>query len=215
MFYLILAVLAGYVIGSIPTGYLIVRIVTGQDIRGHESGRTGGTNVGRVVGTWGFVLTAILDGVKALVAVLIVRALLRTMVSGTISPWPEVLAGIAAVVGHNWSVFLGFKGGAGTSPCVGAAAALWGWSVVIAALCGTVALLIWSMASVGSLVAIVSLVIMFCVRALLGMGPWEHVIYGIVSALLVIWSLRPNIQRLRAGTERRVWFGLNKAERKE
>lgn len=209
---LVLAAAIGYLIGSIPVGFLLVKIFTGEDIRQHGSGRTGGTNVGRRLGTWALVLTAILDGVKGFLAVLAMRLVLNQIVPADLTSWTQVLAGIAAVVGHNWSLFLGFRGGAGTSPALGAAAALWGWSLAFAAVFGAAALLIFSMASVGSMVAVLTLVVVFAVRALAG-GPWGHVVYALAATALVFYALAPNIRRLREGTERRLWFGLRREAR--
>ena len=98
--YLSFALALGYLIGSIPTGYLMVRILKGEDIRKRGSGRTGGTNVGRALGTWAGVLTAILDGVKAAIVVAIVKLLFSDTdsipSSAWLAYWPEALAGIGA-----------------------------------------------------------------------------------------------------------------------
>src|SRR5579859_6756659 len=126
MIYLIAAV--SYLVGSIPFGYLVVRTFSGRDVREVGSGRTGGTNAMRAAGLPAGVLTALLDTLKSAACVWLARLILPadTQVIGM------VLAGLAAIVGHNYSVFLGFKGGAGGAPTVGAALAIWPWSFVIA-----------------------------------------------------------------------------------
>lgn len=210
IFLILLATIIGYLVGSTPIGYLIVRFFGGKDIRQHGSGRTGGSNVGRVLGTQGFILTILLDVLKGALAVILARLIMSQLNLGF---WPEVTAGIGCVIGHNWSIFLGFKGGAGTTPSLGAAAALMGfWVTLLAAFLGILALLVWSMASVASLITVWSLPFIFGTRFVLGVGPWEHMVYGVISATIITWALRPNIQRIFKGTERRLWFGLNKAD---
>ena len=90
--------LAGYVIGSIPFGLIIVKLMTGKDIRSVASGRTGGTNAMRAAGPWAGVLTAVLDILKAAATVWLAKGL-------TPNVWVHTLAPIAAVIGHNYSLF--------------------------------------------------------------------------------------------------------------
>lgn len=208
---LVFALLIGYLVGSIPTGYLLVRLFKGEDVRHWGSGRTGGTNVGRALGTWAGVLTAILDGIKAVIAVIIVRQLLNHDAASSgilLSHWIEVLGGFGAVVGHNWPLFLSFQGGAGTSANVGAATALWVWAFPISLVTGVSVLFLSSYASLGSIVVALCQTLAFLIRAVLGAGPWEHVAYSGATTLLVLLALRPNIRRIKAGSEREIQFGL-------
>ena len=110
--WVILAVaLVAYLIGSIPFGYLVVHLLRGIDIREVGSGRTGGTNAMRAGGLGAGFLTATGDILKGLLAVVVARAM-----AGVSYPGPvEVVAGLLAVIGHNWPVYLSFKGGAGTA----------------------------------------------------------------------------------------------------
>jgi glycerol-3-phosphate acyltransferase PlsY len=167
------------------------------------------------LGSKAFALTAILDGIKAIVAILIVRHFIAPHLLTDLRLWPEALTGVMVVIGHNWSLFLRFKGGAGTSAFVGAAIALWGWTLLIVVLCGVAALYVSSMASIGSLVAVWSVVLAFLLRSIIGNGSWEHSLFSVIAALLIVISLLPNISRLRAGSERRIWFGLNKRKHSE
>ena len=89
----------GYLMGSIPVGYLVVKLAKGTDVRQHGSGRSGGTNVWRAAGPWPAILTTVGDFLKGAMAVWIGRAILGDSIG-------EVLLGVAAIVGHNWSVFL-------------------------------------------------------------------------------------------------------------
>ncbi len=196
--------LAAYLIGSIPFGLLIVRLLTGKDIRKVESGRTGGTNAMRAAGFGAGFFTAVLDILKAAATVWLARAL-------TGNEWVHALAPVAAILGHNHSIFLTergadgrlrLRGGAGGAAALGGALGLWWPSVLIMLPLGA---LIWfgiGFASVTTMSIGVMTIIIFSIRAGLGLGPWEYVAYGILAEILLVWALRPNIQRLLNGTER-------------
>ncbi|HID89367.1 MAG TPA: glycerol-3-phosphate 1-O-acyltransferase PlsY [Anaerolineae bacterium] len=193
----IVVLLTGYLLGSIPVGYLVVRWLRGIDVREVGSGRTGGTNVLRAAGWGAAVLTGVGDGLKGLVAVLFARQL-----GG--SPLLVALAGVAAVVGHNYSAFLGFRGGAGTMASIGGATGLWPWSLPISLLALLPTALITRRASLGSITVAFVLPFLFIGRAVLGLGPWAYVVHGVLTSALTLWSLRPNIRRLLHGEERRI-----------
>ncbi len=193
----IVVLLTGYLLGSIPVGYLVVRWLRGIDVREVGSGRTGGTNVLRAAGWKAAVLTGVGDGLKALAAVLFARQL-----GG--SPLLVALAGVTAVVGHNYSVFLGFRGGAGTMASIGGATGLWPWSLPISLLVLLPTALLTRRASLGSITLALVLPLLFAVRAALGWGPWAYVVHGVLTSALTLWSLRPNIRRLLRGEERRI-----------
>ena len=204
-----LAVL-GYVLGSIPSGMILVRLATGRDIRRIGSGRIGGTNAMRAGGNLTGALTGILDVLKSLLAIEISRRVLP----GT--PWLEVLVGLAAVLGHNYSLFsidwrktrFGkipiFHGGAGGAPTLGAAAAFWFPSLLIVFPIGLLVFLFVGYASVTTLVGVLAVILIFSVRAALGYSSAWYAVFGVVAMGLLAWSLRPNIERLRQGTERMV-----------
>jgi glycerol-3-phosphate acyltransferase PlsY len=110
---LLLAGIWGYLVGAVPTGVVVSRVLCGVDVHRQGSGHTGGTNVARVTGTWGGVLTTVIDGLLGIIAV-IGSAL---VVDG---PWTATVAGVMAVVGHDWSVFIRFGGGVGLAKLTGA-----------------------------------------------------------------------------------------------
>jgi glycerol-3-phosphate acyltransferase PlsY len=194
----------GYILGSVPFGFLIVRWVRGIDIREIGSGRTGGTNVLRAAG-WKMALSVIvMDIMKGTLAVLVARWL-----DGP--PLVQALAGVMAIVGHNYSIFLRFRGGAGAMTAVGGAMALWLWSSVILLLAGLVVVLSTRYASMGSITLALLIPIILAIRAAMGLGPWDYLTYGLLAALLIVWTLRPNIQRLLRGEERRVDLGGGRA----
>ena len=205
-------VVLGYIIGSIPFGLLIVKIKTGKDIREVESGRTGGTNAVRAAGFGAGLLTAILDILKGAVAV---------WVAQWISPESHlihVLAPVGAILGHNYSIFLvdrdangklRFHGGAGGAPALGGAVGLWGWSFPIVF---TVGLVVWftvGIASVATMIIGITVIIIFAIRALLGLQNPLDIWYGVIAELLLLWALRPNIKKLISGNERVVRISLN------
>lgn len=199
----VLVVLIGYLIGSVPIGLLIVKMRTGKDVRHVESGRTGGTNVMRAAGFWAGFVTGILDILKAASTVWIAQAF-------GADPLVEVLAPIAAIIGHNYSIFLierekgkiRLGGGAGGAASVGGALGLWAPSILIIFPVGLFIFFAVGYASVTTMsVALIAMVI-FIIRAWFFEGPWVYVLYGLLAELLLIWALRPNIKRLFAGEER-------------
>jgi glycerol-3-phosphate acyltransferase PlsY len=110
---LLIAGLLGYLLGAVPTGVLIGRAVQAPDARWSGSGHTGGLNVSRSAGIWAGVLTGVIDALLGLGAVAGALAL-------TDNPWAATAAGVMAVAGHNWSVFIRFRGGIGLSTLFGA-----------------------------------------------------------------------------------------------
>ncbi|MBC7262750.1 MAG: glycerol-3-phosphate acyltransferase [Chloroflexi bacterium] len=189
-----------YLLGSFPTGYLIVRLLKGVDVRQCASGRIGGTNVYRVAGWRAAALTVLGDALKGGVAILLARTLVGTHLA-------LVLAGVAAVWGHNHSVFLSLKGGAGTVTNIGVLAVIFPEIAVILVLLALVTALLTHYASVASLTAAVATPIALLIAFWAIHSPGEYVLYGLLAALIIIWALRPNVVRLLRGTERRVEFG--------
>jgi glycerol-3-phosphate acyltransferase PlsY len=208
----IAAVILGYLLGSIPFGLLIVKLKTGKDLRTVESGRTGGTNAARAAGFSAGLLTALTDILKGAAAVWIAQAL--TPDNHVI----HVLAPIFAILGHNYSLFMmerdengkmKFRGGAGGAPALGGAMGLWLPMFPIAFGIGA---LIWFTIGIASLTTMaigLVVIIIFAVRAYLGLQNPIDVSYGIVAELLLIWALRPNIKKLLAGNERVIGLSLN------
>ncbi|HHN93216.1 MAG TPA: glycerol-3-phosphate 1-O-acyltransferase [Anaerolineae bacterium] len=198
MFALWIGVLvAGYLLGSIPGGFLIVRWLRGIDVRQVGSGRIGGTNVLRAAGWKVALVVMALDAAKGALAVLLARWV-------GAPPLVEALAGALAITGHNYSVFLGFRGGAGAMTAIGAALALWPWSALIMAAVGLTVALTTKYSSLGSTFVGLLALIIFVVRGALGLSPWAYAVYGLLALALIAWALRPNYRRLARGEERRV-----------
>ena len=206
------AVVIGYILGSIPFGLLIVKLKTGKDIRKVESGRTGGTNAVRAAGFGAGLLTAILDILKGAGAVWIAQA---------ISPGNHlihVFAPLAAILGHNHSIFLAerdengtlrLRGGAGGAPAVGGAMGLWLPMFPIVVGVGAVVWFTIGIASLATMTIPIIVIIVFAIRAALGQQDPVDIWYGVVAEILLLWALRPNIQKLLAGNERVIKYSLN------
>lgn len=197
---LIAAGVLAYLIGSIPVGYLVIYAMKKQDIRQHGSGRTGGTNALRAGGRWAGIATGAGDIFKGFLAVIVARWVMN---GAPLTVWAEVLAGVAAVIGHNASIYLGFKGGAGTGPNIGACVAMWPLSALWLIPMLPIGLNLTGYASLISIIIAVLIPVQLAIRAALHRGPWEYVVYGVLTMLAILWALRPNIKRLLNGTEPR------------
>jgi glycerol-3-phosphate acyltransferase PlsY len=189
----ILLVVAAYLLGSIPFGYLIVRGKSGADIRETGSGGTGATNVSRRAGKAAGVLTLLLDAAKGCVAVLIARAVVG-------NDWVIAAAAIAALVGHIFPMWLGFRGGKGVATGVGIFLVL----APIALLCAGVvfvAIVVFTrFVSLGSLTAAVLIPVLVWVQS----DSQPLLVAAIAGAALIVFAHRGNIQRLASGTESRI-----------
>jgi glycerol-3-phosphate acyltransferase PlsY len=190
-----LFVIVGYLAGSIPTGYWLVRALRGEDIRKTGSGNIGATNVWRTYGARFGVPVMFLDTMKGFVP-----AFLATVY---VSHLAGVLAGGAAMLGHWRPLFLRFeKGGKVVATCGGA---FFGVAPVVGGIGAGVWILVFAVfryPSVASIVAAISLPLI----ALALEEPWPVIAFGSIAALAVILLHRPNISRLRAGTETRFRF---------
>jgi len=209
--------IGSYILGAIPFGLVVVKMMTGKDIRAVESGRTGGTNAMRAAGLGAGLLTAALDIVKGASGVWLARAL-----GGSV--WMEALAPIAIILGHNYSIFLlerngdgrwHLRGGAGGAPSVGGAFGLWPWSIFIILPVGLLVFFGIGYASVTTMSVAFVAIIIFAVRAALGLSPWQYVIYGVLAEILLMIALRPNIKRLIEGTERLHGWRAKKKEQEQ
>ena len=206
------ALLAAYLLGSVPFGLLIVKIRTGQDIRTVASGRTGGTNAMRAAGFWAGLLTALFDILKGAASVWLAQAV------DPANDWLHDFAPIFAIIGHNYSIFLpefdenkrfkGLRGGAGGAPSVGGAFGLWPWSLAIILPLGVIVFFTLGYASVTTMSVALFAIIVFAVRAI-GGNPWADVLYGVLAEIILIWALRPNIKSLIEGNERVVSISLH------
>ncbi len=206
----LLALIAGYLLGSLPFGYLAGRWLRGIDLREHGSGSTGATNVLRVVGKGPALAVFLLDVGKGVAAVVLARLLLE--------PWGSRSAGglvdrqrrgggrLAALAGHIWPVWLGWRGGKAVATGLGMLIGL-AWPVGLACFGIFLAVLSFSrIVSLASVVAALSLpLLMLGWFADHGMGlRLPYLVLAVVTTVLVVWRHRSNLQRLLAGTEPRL-----------
>jgi acyl phosphate:glycerol-3-phosphate acyltransferase len=188
------AAATGYLLGSIPFGYLLVRIFTGEDVRGSGSGNIGATNVARKSPILG-VATLFLDAAKGFVAVLITRAAL-------VGPNQKLImttAAFFAVFGHLFPVWLKFRGGKGVATSLGAFILLTPKSIVCMVLLFLIIVAAFRYVSLGSIV--VAAVFPLLAWALSEYADWRQLVIIAVVSALVIWKHRRNLTRLVSGTE--------------
>ncbi|MDR5683489.1 MAG: glycerol-3-phosphate 1-O-acyltransferase PlsY [Armatimonadota bacterium] len=189
----VLAVALGYVCGSLPTGLVAVRAFLGVDIRQHGSGNIGTVNVYRVAGPLLGALVLVADGLKGAVPVWVAQR------ADLDAGW-AVAAGLAAIVGHNWSVFLRFAGGKGIATSFGVVLALSAGVGAVAVAVWVAAVAVTRFASVGSILAMLSVpVAMLVLRK-----PVPYVVFGAIAAALALYRHRSNIRRLIEGSELRI-----------
>jgi glycerol-3-phosphate acyltransferase PlsY len=206
-------VVIAYLLGSIPFGLIIGKLKSGVDIREQGSGKTGATNLMRVAGTKLGVLTIVLDVVKAggavmLAAVIIGRSSGTLTIGGVTIYWQhvaQVVAGLAAVVGHNWPVFAKFKGGRGVTAYFGTLFAICPPAGILGAEVVAIAALRSRHMSMGSILgALAAWCLMIPLTILYSLSP-IYLAYGLVVIALLVYQHQDNIKRLRQGTERRLW----------
>ncbi|MBP7961195.1 MAG: glycerol-3-phosphate acyltransferase [Caldilineaceae bacterium] len=196
--------LVGYLLGSLPIGYLVCRLY-GVDIRTVGSGRTGGTNAWRAAGLKAAIPTILGDAGKGALAILLVNYAVDLWFPSMGSLTKELaaaLAGGAAVWGHNWSIFLKFKGGAGGITAAVTCLALFPLAGGMVALVG--ALVIWwtRMASVGTFAVGATAFASLTILALAGDAPGAYILFGIMALAAIFISLRRNRENVRDGKER-------------
>ena len=185
-----LALLIGYLLGSVPFGLLLTRLSGGGDLRAIGSGNIGATNVLRTGRKGIAAATLLLDMGKGAAAVLI---------AGALFPGGAVLAAIGAFFGHLYPIWLGFRGGKGVATLMGIALALNPWCGLVFALAWIGTLAVTRISSLGGMLAAIALPVAAAV-----IGDFELVVLFLALSLMVIWKHRENITRLLAGTEPRI-----------
>jgi glycerol-3-phosphate acyltransferase PlsY len=206
--------LLGYLLGSIPAGYLAGRWLAGIDIRQEGSGSTGATNVLRVLGKGPALVVFLVDVLKGTAAVLLAKAALEPLGvpldgAGTVSWGTDswvVGAGLAALAGHIWPVWLGWRGGKAVATALGMLLGLT-WPVGLA--CFGIFLTVLSLSRIVSLSSVVAAValplLMLGWFETQGLGlRWPYLALALLTSTLVIWRHRSNLARLLAGTEPRL-----------
>ena len=194
---IILTLAIAYLIGSIPTGYIIVKTKTGEDLRAIGSGSTGATNVKRVLGKKWFFIVLLLDAFKGALPVILAKLFVTVGAKYGLAP---VIASIAVIIGHSKSCFLSFKGGKSVASGVGTILALNFYvGLIIAIIWGTITYTT-KYVSVGSIIALLlSPALMYLFKA-----PIAYIVYCAIGALYIVYLHRENIKRLINGNENKV-----------
>ncbi len=189
--YLILV--AAYLLGSLPFGYIMIKITRKTDIRRYGSGNIGATNVLRAFGWRAALPVFILDLAKGLIAVVMARAVSDL-------PTVHLLAGFLAMFGHSFPVYLRFKGGKAVATSIGVLTVLSGWITILVVACFLVVVYISRYVSLGSITAMFILPLLF----LLFGYDLPYILFGVAAAILVIVRHHQNIRRLLNGTESKI-----------
>lgn len=191
----VIAIVIAYISGSIPVGYIVARLY-GVDVTASGSGRIGGTNVLRAAGVTAAGLTVLGDVMKGLIPILLYKSAL--------DPLTVALAMPAAVLGHNFSIFLRFRGGVGAGTAIGAVSALSFTVGLFSAIFALIAMGISRYASILSTTVAVSSVLLLTIFAFLGYTPYQYILGAALNLIIMVNALRPNYARIRAGTERKI-----------
>ena len=200
----LVVILLAYLIGSIPFGYLIVKLRGGGDVRQTGSGGTGATNVSRRAGKAAGVLTLVLDALKGATAVLVARGMLHGPSEALNAKWWIAAAAIAAIAGHIFPIWLRFRGGKGVATGVGVFFMLAPFALLCAGVVFVAIVGLTRYVSLGSIVAAALIPFFLWLQKLL-IQPAADIrpplVAAVVGALLIIFAHRANIQRLISGTE--------------
>jgi glycerol-3-phosphate acyltransferase PlsY len=194
----VVAAVIGYLLGSIPTGMIVARVYRNVDLTAYGSGRTGATNVLRTLGRGAAAVAFGGDFLKGALAVALVKFVIAPE-----NAWIEMVAAIAAVVGHTYSVFIGFRGGRGVVTGFGASLVAAPLPILLAFAIGIALIAITRYVSLGSVVGAVVGGLFLCVVALIHSDPaWA--LWGVLVGGFIVVAHKDNIGRLLAGTERKL-----------
>lgn len=205
----ILVTLVGYLLGSIPFGVLIGRRQAKVDIRQHGSGRTGATNVLRTLGRKAAITVVFLDILKGVLAVVFAGVIISNnyLMLGDFGLglfFAQVIAALAAVSGHIWPVFIGFKGGRGVATYFGGLIALYPAAAIFGGEVFIIGIGLTGFASLGSISGVVGAYAILVPLTIMHGFPVEYLAYVLIGTTLIIYMHRDNIKRLLAGRERRI-----------
>ncbi|NQW22574.1 MAG: glycerol-3-phosphate 1-O-acyltransferase PlsY [SAR202 cluster bacterium] len=194
-----------YLLGSISWGYMLLRWKMGVDVRDYGSGRTGMSNVLRTGGGKAAVVVLTLDIAKGVIAVVMARIVIDTTTA-------EVVAALIALAGHNWPVFLQFKGGRGILTALGCLVIMTPLTAVVAIVTFLTVTGSSRYISLGSVIGVTVAAFVIMALALADQLPNIYMLYGFAAAPMIIWQHRDNIQRIRQGSERKLGHPAAKVE---
>jgi glycerol-3-phosphate acyltransferase PlsY len=195
-------VILGYLIGSIPVGFILGKLIRGIDIREHGSGSIGMTNVMRTIGVKAGILVFFADMAKGAVAVALAWPIFSS--SPEMVAWGQMAGGASAVIGHSWPVYIGFRGGKGIATGFGALMVIY-WPVGLITFAVFLAVVGLSRyVSLGSILGSLTMLVAMVPFFVYGYEPFAYVVLGLVVVPIVIFRHRDNIRRLLSGTESKI-----------
>ncbi|MCX5693340.1 MAG: glycerol-3-phosphate 1-O-acyltransferase PlsY [Candidatus Omnitrophica bacterium] len=199
---LFLGFVAAYIIGSIPTAYIFGRVIKGIDIREYGSGNVGATNVFRVIGKVPGIIVLMIDIVKGLICVTYLASGFLYLAPVTRPELYRILVGLFAIAGHNWTLFLKFKGGKGVAASAGVVIGLIPKISWLGFMVWLITFFITGFVSLASIIAVISVPIFT-----LAFGePVEIIIFTCLLCLIIVHRHKSNIRRLARGEEKRIAF---------
>jgi len=195
--------LAAYLLGSIPTGVLAGKFFGDRDPRATGSGKTGATNVLRTLGPGPAAVVVLVDVAKGAAAVLLAR---YVFFGGQpeLRDYAEALAGFAAIIGHNYSVYIRFTGGRGVLTGAGAMLVMSPFATLIGFICAMIPIAITRYVSLGSILGAIGSIATALALLLTNHDSLPHFLFILVGGAIIILSHRDNIERLLKGTERKL-----------
>jgi len=200
MIFSVIAIVAAYLLGSVSFSVLFARLFKGIDIRNHGSGNAGATNTLRVLGKGPAILVLVLDICKGVLAVWLGRWLAPDY------DWTPALAGLAAVIGHNWPLYFHFKGGKGIATTIGMLATLCFLPSLIAGIVGILAIVFTRYVSLGSLLFVTLTPVVLIIYSAAGWHDYGTAVLIVSIAIwaLAVWRHRGNLVKLKNGTENKL-----------
>ena len=200
-------IILGYLIGSLPVGFILVKLTRGIDIRDYGSGNIGMTNVMRIMGVKAGIFVFFADMAKGAAAVALAWPIFTS--STEMVAWGQMAGGAAAVIGHSWPVYIGFRGGRGIATGFGALLVLY-WPVGLIAFGVFLAVVGLSRyVSLGSILGALTMLLAMIPFVVFGAEPFAYVVFGLVVVPIAIFRHRENIRRLLSGTEPRIGSSRN------
>ena len=196
-------IVIGYLLGAIPFGVIISKLVRGIDVREYGSGSMGMTNVMRTVGAKAGLIVLILDLLKGSAAVALALAIFHSPNHDMVH-WGQMAGGVAAVIGHSWPVYIGFRGGRGISTAFGAILVI-SWPIGLICLAAFLLMVaIFRYISLGSISGAIALAVAMVISYICYSGPIAYLSFALVVAVIVIFRHRANIKRLLSKTEPKI-----------
>ncbi|GAF24424.1 MULTISPECIES: glycerol-3-phosphate 1-O-acyltransferase PlsY [Shouchella] len=192
-------VLLSYLLGSVSFSYLIAKKIKKIDIRKEGSGNAGATNTLRVLGVGPAISVLLLDVLKGILPVVLAMLV-------TDAAFVHVLTGLAAILGHNWPIYFGFRGGKGVATSIGVLVSLVFLPALLAGVVAIASIFITRYVSLGSLLfAVLTPVALVLLMLIPGFSyPFEYILFTVVLAIMSLWRHRTNVSRLLSGTENKI-----------